>query len=361
MRIRYSTDANGKPIKKAIVYTAKEHGIDKRAVDQDAQKIVARLRAHGHKAYIVGGAVRDLILGKNPTDFDLATDASPNRLRRLFRNARIIGKRFRLVHIFFGPKIIEVSTFRSLENGTTGNSFGTIDDDVLRRDFTCNALYYEPEENIVIDYVGGVEDLRKRRLRLVIDRKRIFIEDPVRMLRAIKYAHKAELSLPYFLKRQIRREAPLLQEASSSRLGEELSKIFFSGLAEPVFRTCIDFNVYRYLQPCLADYIEDNRNIAEKFFTALKNIDLLFKEEATPDPVEVFTLLIENYVKTIIDWSPEKPFSFRDLVRQTRAFIFPLSPQRVHLEKALRNIAIAQGVPAGLLWVRGRRRPRTSK
>ena len=140
MLFRYSADKNGKPVKKAVIYTKNEHGIQLQNIDADALRVITRLRDAGFDSYIVGGAVRDLIVGKTPKDFDIVTDATPSRIKKIFRNSRIIGRRFRLVHVFFGPKIFEVSTFRSTVDGSVGNSFGTIDEDVMRRDFTLNAL-----------------------------------------------------------------------------------------------------------------------------------------------------------------------------------------------------------------------------
>ena len=161
MLIRYGTDKNGKPVKKAIVYTKEEHGIPKNKIDFDAIQIIDRLRDSGFHAYIVGGAVRDLIVGNTPKDFDIVTDATPSKIKRLFRNSRIIGRRFRIVHVIFGTKIFEVSTFRSICEGSVGNDFGTIDEDVQRRDFTINALYYDPILEQVIDYVEGTTNAEK--------------------------------------------------------------------------------------------------------------------------------------------------------------------------------------------------------
>ena len=142
MLYRYGTDSNGKLVKKAVIYTKEEHKIPLENIDKDALQIIHRLKESGYTAYIVGGAVRDLIVGtKAPKDFDIVTDATPSKIKRIFRNSRIIGKRFRLVHVVFGTKIFEVSTFRSNAEGSVGNEFGTIEQDVLRRDFSINALY----------------------------------------------------------------------------------------------------------------------------------------------------------------------------------------------------------------------------
>lgn len=154
MLIRYGKDEKGRPIKKAVVYIKDEHCIPSYKIDIDALRIVQKLKDNGFTAYIVGGAVRDLIVGRTPKDFDIVTDATPSKIKRIFRNSRIIGRRFRLVHVIFGQKIFEVSTFRSTIEGSVGNNFGTIDEDVMRRDFTINALYYDPIQEHIIDYVG---------------------------------------------------------------------------------------------------------------------------------------------------------------------------------------------------------------
>ena len=173
-------------------------------MDPDAIYIINRLRETGFASYIVGGAVRDLIIGNKPKDFDIVTDATPSRIKKIFRNSRIIGKRFRLVHVFTSTKIFEVCTFRSIVDGSVGNAFGTMDEDVKRRDFTLNALYYDPVKEQVIDYVGGVKDIRKGIVRPVIPIDRIFIEDPVRMLRAVQYGATTKCRLPRSLKKKIR-------------------------------------------------------------------------------------------------------------------------------------------------------------
>jgi poly(A) polymerase len=178
VRKRYGKSQSGAIVQTADVYTQDELGIDPRDLDHDAVKVVRRLRRYGHDTYIVGGAVRDLLLGKKPKDFDVSTDATPSQIRKLFRNSRIIGKRFRLAHLLFRDKIIEVSTFRSQDSEGFKNVFGTIDEDVLRRDFTANALFLNPEDNTVVDYVGGVRDIQNRVLRPVIPLDRIFVEDP---------------------------------------------------------------------------------------------------------------------------------------------------------------------------------------
>jgi poly(A) polymerase len=177
-----------------------KHGIDRRNVSRHAIKVCEVLRQHGYDAYIVGGAVRDLIVGLEPKDFDVATNATPEQIRPLFRRARIIGRRFQLVHVVFGQEIIETSTFRAPasedqetdEHGRIlrDNVFGSHEEDAARRDFTMNALYYDPHNEEVIDFHNGVADLKKRQVRIIGDPARRYREDPVRMLRAVRFAAK---------------------------------------------------------------------------------------------------------------------------------------------------------------------------
>ena len=217
--------------------------IPKNALDQDALKVVGRLRRHGHKAYFVGGCVRDLLLGRVPKDYDIGTTARPRQVKQLFRNSRIIGRRFRLVHVVFGRKIIEVATFRSqdpdkgqeIEGETasdsdsdllirTDNVYGTAEDDAFRRDFTVNGLFYEPEADEVIDFVGGLPDLDKRIIRTIGDPDVRMREDPVRMIRAVKFAARLGFALdPPTYDALIRHRAEV-QRSAAPRVAEKMSQ-----------------------------------------------------------------------------------------------------------------------------------------
>ena len=273
MLTRYSSDSKGKAVQKALIYTKREHGIQKEMLDPEAVRIITHLRNYGYEGYIVGGAVRDMLIGKTPKDFDIVTNAEPARIKRIFRNSRIIGKRFRLVHIFFGEKIFEVSTFRSLVEGTTGNSFGTMDEDVQRRDFTLNALYYDPVKEQLIDYVGGVKDIRARKLVPVIPLKVIFKDDPVRMLRAVKYSVSTGCAIPFMLGRTIRKSSRLLQPVSPSRLTEEIIKILNSGRSREIARSMLRYDLYMYLQPAAASLIDGNLAFAKDYEESLGKLD----------------------------------------------------------------------------------------
>jgi len=352
--IRYGTDKNGKPVKKAVIYTKSEHGIPKEKIDNDALRIVERLRDAGFNSYIVGGAVRDLLVGNVPKDFDIVTDATPSRIKKIFRNSRIIGRRFRLVHVLVGPKIFEVSTFRSTVEGSIGNDFGSMDEDVRRRDFTLNALYYDPAREQVIDYVGGVRDIRKHALRPVIAMDRIFIEDPVRMLRAVKYSATTSTRMSFVLRRKIRRSANLLSDISPSRLTEELLKIINSGHAYDIVREALDTDLYMYLQPAATALMYADRDFENAYMESLKKLDELSGSENDIRLGRKLVFLISDFVKTLTDWKKEisADSSSGELYARTwsecRRFVLPMNPQRSELEFAVRTALSSLGVSVRL-------------
>src|SRR5215207_312484 len=211
----------GLPSDVALRVPREKHGLAREAISPTAAKVCAVLREAGFSAYVVGGAVRDLLLGIAPKDFDIATDARPEQVRPLFRRAIIIGRRFRLVHVMLGPETVEVSTFRSAdadpaekdEHGRVlrDNVFGTQEEDARRRDFTVNALYYDPANEEVVDFHGGLADLKKRLMRVIGDPEVRYREDPVRMLRAVRLAAKLGLTLDAETREPIRDMAPLME------------------------------------------------------------------------------------------------------------------------------------------------------
>ncbi|MCX7949042.1 MAG: polynucleotide adenylyltransferase PcnB [Treponemataceae bacterium] len=346
MRIRYATTPRGTLEKQALVYTKEEHRITLNLVDPDAVMIVTRLKSFHYETYIVGGAVRDLLIGKKPKDFDIVTNATPHQIKRIFRNSRIIGKRFRLVHVYVGNKIFEVATFRSIKDGHTGNTYGTIEEDVLRRDFTLNALFYDPVEEVVLDFVGGVEDIRNRRLKAIIPRKVIFKDDPVRMIRAVKYAVMTGFSIPWYLAWQIRREAPLLDTVSPSRRTEEMSKIVSSGYAYPIIEGLFKYGLYHYLQPRAAELCKKDRLFKQAYFASLQALDKKVQEAGTVSMGDALVFLIRSYVEITSPWDKEKENLevYRDTFREVRQFIMPLNPPRLALEQALRLLFRQRGI-----------------
>ena len=350
MLIRYSQNKDGKPVKKAVIYTSNEHCIRNEDIDPDALRVITQLKSFGFSAYLVGGAVRDLLLGKTPKDFDIVTDATPSKIKKLFRNSRIIGRRFRLVHVFFGSKIFEVSTFRSISTGTVGNNFGTMDEDVQRRDFTLNALYYDPIQKQVIDYVGGMRDIKKHVLRPVIPLDHIFIEDPVRMLRAVKYSATTHAQMSFLLRRKIRQSANLLSQVSPSRLTEEMMKIINGGHSFDIIKEAIDLDLFMYLQPAAASMIFDNKKIEKQYMENLKKLDELHKSDPSVRLGKKLYYLIYDFVCTLTDWKKEAQTksSFSELYAKTwtecRNFVLPMNPQRKELEFAVKSVLSSFGI-----------------
>lgn len=347
---RYGKDEKGRPVKKAVVYTKEEHKIPLDKIDSDAIGVIRRLKDSGFSAYIVGGAVRDLILGNNPKDFDITTDATPSKIKHIFRNSRIIGRRFRLVHVFFGPKIFEVSTFRSTAEGSIGNDFGSMDEDVMRRDFTLNALYYDPLQEQVIDYVGGVRDIRKGVLRPVIPLDRIFVEDPVRMLRAVKYSATTGCKMSWTLRHKIRKSASLLAPVSPSRLTEELLKIINSGHAFDIVSEALDTDLYMALQPAATEFMFSDKKFEKSYMDNLKRLDALNVIEKDARLGKKLVYLIKDFILSLTDWKKEieRKSSAGELYTKTwdecRRFVLPMNPQRSELEYAIRSALREIGV-----------------
>lgn len=350
MLIRYSTDSKGNPVQKAVIYTKNEHHISPDGIDPDAVYVIRRLRETGFDAYLVGGAVRDLILGRTPKDFDIVTDATPSRIKKIFRNSRIIGRRFRLVHVIFGQKIFEVSTFRSIVDGSIGNAFGSMDEDVQRRDFTLNALYYDPIKEQVIDYVDGFKDIKKGLVRPVIPLDRIFVEDPVRMLRAVKYGAATGCRLPGKLKKTIRKSSHLLSPVSPSRLTEEWLKIINGGHSHDIVTGALDTDLYVYLQPAATNMMLENRKFRQNYLERLEELDAFNKSNPNGRLGEKLYFVLKDFVFSLTDWKGEveSGTSAAELYRQTwarcRNFILPMNPQRTELEFAVRKILSECGV-----------------
>ena len=350
MLYRYGTDGKGKLVKKAVVYTQAEHLISNKNIDPDALQIINRLRDAGYTAYIVGGAVRDLIVGNKPKDFDIVTDATPSKIKKIFRNSRIIGRRFRLVHVVFGKKIFEVSTFRSNAEGSVGNDFGTIEEDVQRRDFTLNALYYDPLQEQIIDYVGGMKDIKKHVLRPVIDLDRIFVEDPVRMLRAIKYSATTHAKMSGALRRKIRHSAKLLSQISPSRLTEELLKIINNVYAYEIIEEALDTDLFIYLQPSATGLIYENKIYEKGYMQSIKELSEINKTNPDVRLGKKMIYLIRDFIYQLTDWEKEieAKTSFSELYSRTwgecRNFVLPMNPVRRELEFAVKQILIDLGV-----------------
>lgn len=238
-----------------------DHPVSRRNIDINAVKVLYRLYHAGYQSFLVGGAVRDLMLGRRPKDFDISTDARPQQIRRLFRNSRIIGRRFRLVHIYFRGGIVEVSTFRrqpdpEIQEGGTSellitddNVFGTPEQDAYRRDFTVNALFYSIGDFSVIDYVEGIEDLERKVIRTIGDPDIRLREDPVRMLRACELAGRLDFAIDPATEASIRKYSREIEKASPARLSEEIGQILQSGSSERVLRRALDVGLLEIFLP----------------------------------------------------------------------------------------------------------------
>ncbi len=246
-----------------------EHTVSRRNIDEDALKVMQRLREHGHTAYLVGGGVRDLLLGRQPKDFDVSTSAHPNEIKRIFRNCFLIGRRFRLAHIRFGyHKVIETSTFRGLPKNTSDvndpdadlyrhddNEFGTPAEDALRRDFTINGLFYDLNDFSVIDHVGGLTDLRKGLVRSIGDASVRFREDPVRMVRAVRFASRLGFRIESRTLNAILKHSEEISKASPARMLEEIYRLFAFHSGEPAFRLLFETRLMRVIFPELDGHV----------------------------------------------------------------------------------------------------------
>ncbi len=252
-----------------VVIPRPDHTISRKLIDPDALKVMYRLLEKDHRAYLVGGGVRDLLLGRTPKDYDIGTDAHPNQIKKLFRNCRLVGRRFRLAHIHFGPKIIEVSTFRRRSEFETepstdrlirsDNTFGTPDEDADRRDFTINGLFYDLETFSVLDYVGGIKDLDRRVIRSIGDPDQRIPEDPVRILRAIKFAARLGFSIDPVLWSSMVRYAPHIHKCAKARVLEEIYRLLRGGTAGAAFQLLEESELLPELLPELQRFLKKTR------------------------------------------------------------------------------------------------------
>jgi len=228
---------------------------DKKLLDQDALKILKKLNKSGHETYLVGGCIRDILLGHKPKDFDIATRATPEQIHKLFKRSRIIGRRFKLVHIMFSArKFIEVATFRAGKIHTSNdglvlrdNYYGTLEDDVFRRDFTVNGLYYDIKQSEVIDYVGGLDDLKALKIRMIGNPSERFEEDPVRMIRAVRFQAKLNANIESQLIEAIQTNSQLLAKIPPARLFEEVIKLFHNENSIEIFHELDRLGLLRHL------------------------------------------------------------------------------------------------------------------
>lgn len=296
-----------------VVVRRNQHAILRENIDADALKVMYRLMRYGYKAYLVGGAVRDLLLGKPPKDFDIGTDAKPEEVRALFRNSRIIGRRFKINHVFFaGNKIHEVATFRATGTPevavegeappvTSDNVFGDPQSDAVRRDLTINGLFYDPGTQSVIDYVGGIADLKSRLVRIIGDPELRIREDSVRMIRAIRHAARADFEIHRDTYQAICRNAALIEQSVKARVYEEFMRELRGGAAWKSFQWMDETGLLTYLFPVLHQALVENRDYTGGHLDgALQAIDrIIWSGEQVNDAVLLAGVMIGNIPKIV--------------------------------------------------------------
>ena len=309
--------ASGTPEKTVI--PENKHPISQRDISEPALKVINRLNSQGYEAYLVGGCIRDLYLDVHPKDFDIATDASPEEVRKLFRNSRLIGRRFKLVHVLFGREVIEVATFRAgheqhhsqekSHHSQSGrilrdNVYGSLEEDALRRDFTVNALYYDGRDASVIDYCQGIDDIRTGTLRLIGDPTTRYHEDPVRMLRAIRFAAKLDFSMAPETEQPIGKLGHLLRDIPPARMFDEVLKLLQSGDGVKTFQLLRQYRLLEHLFPAtenaLGETTFDHQQTNALIIESLKSTDQRVRQGRPVTPAFLFAALL---------WAPMRQLS----------------------------------------------------
>ncbi|PVZ72306.1 polynucleotide adenylyltransferase PcnB [Pelagibaculum spongiae] len=338
-----------------------DHQISRKQISPNALKVLYRLNKAGYQAYLVGGGVRDILLGKAPKDFDIATDATPEQIKALFSNCRLIGRRFRLAHIHFGREIIETATFRaSHKEGSTAdqassdesgmirrdNVWGNLDDDAERRDFTINGLYYNIDDFSVIDFSNGVEDLKAKKIRMIGDPETRYREDPVRMLRAARFAAKLDFEIEPNTATCIPSLATLLEDIPSARLFEEFLKLFFSGHAAASFEQLSRFGLFAVLFPQTADCLKDpehGEGYRKLIHQACLNTDSRIKNDQPVTPA---------FLMAVILWPAIQRAHDHQLNKGTEAHIAEHNAINDVLEQQLSRISIPKrfSLPTREMW-----------
>lgn len=362
MLYRYGTSTkNGKRVKIATIYKDDEHAIDNSKIASEVFFIISKLKDASYEAYLVGGAVRDLLLKKEPKDFDIATSATPAQIKKIFPNSRIIGRRFQICHIFFPTtkRIIEVSTFRSSQSENFFNDYGSIYEDAFRRDFSINALYYCPLSKRLYDYVDALKDFKRRKIRSIIDLKTSFSSDPVRMIRAIKYSVKLNFKMERALVKAMRRDSKCLQNVPISRLVEEFFKILVSGNCYKVVQLLIKFNLLDFFVPNILSIVKSDSRLAKNFYANLQELDSQIDGKNLPSKA----MQLSYFFKAFICVSQTNHLNSIDLkatlFSQMKHLISPLTPPNFEVNYAadiiLKQLGFKPTRP------KGRRRPKSTK
>jgi len=283
------------------------HNVSRDEISKSALKVLYRLHKSGYQAFLVGGCVRDAILELHPKDFDVATNATPEEVRALFGNCRLIGRRFRLAHVRFGREVIEVATFRAAANHkdddhahdekgriVRDNVYGSIEEDVWRRDFTCNALYYNIADFSIWDYTGGAADVEQRRLVLIGDPDKRMREDPVRMLRAVRFAAKLNFTIDPAAEKAMAKDVPLLVNVPAARLFDEFLKLFQAGFAEKTFDLLRQYKLFAELFPAVEKELDADPSFLEFVRAALQNTDRRVRSGKSVTPMFLLGVFLWN-------------------------------------------------------------------
>ena len=339
------------------IYSRPEHNISRAQISESALKVLYKLQKEGYSAYLVGGCVRDLLLGREPKDFDVVTNADPEQVRKVFRNCRLIGRRFRLAHVHFGREVIEVATFRGAGEEQNDkqvlnkegrllrdNVYGTIEEDVWRRDFTVTALYYNIKDFSVVDFVGGMADHKAAELKLIGDPDTRFREDPVRMLRAVRFAVKLGFKLHPECEKSMHKVAELLSSIPSARLYDETLKLFMSGYALQTFEMLRHYGLFQVLFPatenCLS--IEENGFPRLLLIKALGNSDNRMAEGKTVTAYFLFAAFLwepvqmrakEKMAKGLIEFMAYQEAANEVIAMQVKSTALPR-----HITLAMREV-----------------------
>ncbi len=302
---------NSRPVEPEIIPRA-AHNVSRDEISNSALKVLYRLHKAGYQAFLVGGCVRDALLELHPKDFDVATNATPEEVRALFGNCRLIGRRFRLAHVRFGREIIETATFRAaaihkdddVAHDDAGriirdNVYGSIDEDVWRRDFTCNALYYNIADFSIWDYVGGVEDVRKKRLVLIGEPDKRLREDPVRMLRAVRFAGKLGFTIDPSVDKAMRENVGLITNVPAARLFDEFQKLFQAGFAERTFELLWEYGLFDELFPATSRELQRDTEFGRFVQSALRNTDRRVADGKSVTPMFLLSVFLWLPVKKL--------------------------------------------------------------
>ena len=287
---------------KPEIINAEQFKFEVNSLSKNALSVISRLQRKKFKAYIVGGGIRDLIKGTKPKDFDIVTDCEPREIRRLFKNSRIIGRRFKLVHITFPNEVIEVTTFRSGQDPQSDsiqindkgmiirdNKWGTQEEDAVRRDLTINSIYYDPFSSEIVDYTGGVRDLKNKKIRFIGDAEKRVIEDPVRILRVIRFAAKLDFEIEPNIKKAITKHKNQLIEISSARIYEEIIKMFLAGHAQKTYQLLQDYGLFDLLFP----HVENSKEDFNRFYeNAFRDTDQRLKKNKKLNVGFLFAILL---------------------------------------------------------------------